>query len=71
MIKYLVAATLLLAVASQAGAQVATQGGTSSTVTLAGIGMVIYPADGQTPDQQRADEAACTVWAEAQTGLTM
>ena len=71
MIKYAVAAVLVLAVASQADAQVAAQGGTASTVTLAGIGMFIYPADGQTPEQQQADEAACTEWAESQTGLTL
>jgi hypothetical protein len=39
--------------------------------TLAQIGMIIYPAGGQTPEQQQADEAACTQWAEAQTGLTL
>jgi hypothetical protein len=71
MIKYLIAAILVLGAASQAGAQVATQGGTSSTVTLAGIGMYIYPANDQTPEQQQADEAACTDWAESQTGLTL
>jgi len=68
--KYLITVLLLLGAASQAGAQVATQGG-SSTVTLSGIGLVIYPAGGQTPDQQQADEAACTDWAEAQTGLSI
>ena len=39
--------------------------------TLAQIGMIIYPAKEQTPDQQKADEAACTQWAEAQTGLKL
>ena len=39
--------------------------------TLKQIGMIIYPAKAQTPDQQRADEAACTTWAETQTGLTL
>jgi hypothetical protein len=39
--------------------------------TLAQIGMLIYPAKEQTPDQQKADEAACTQWAEAQTGLKL
>jgi hypothetical protein len=68
--KYLITVLLLLGAASQAGAQVATQGG-SSTVTLSGIGLVIYPAGGQAPEQQQADEAACTDWAEAQTGLSI
>ena len=71
MSKYLLTVALVLAAVSQAGAQVAAQGGTSSTVTLAGIGMYVYPANDQTPEQQQADEAACTDWAEAQTGLTL
>ncbi len=33
------------------------------------MGLFIYPAKGQTPDQQRKDEAACHEWAEANTGL--
>lgn len=39
--------------------------------TLQSIGMVIYPSKGQTPEQQAADEAACTTWAENQTGLVL
>jgi hypothetical protein len=62
---------LVLAAAAPAGAQVAVQGGAGSTVTLAGIGMYVYPANEQTPEQQAGDEAACTDWAEAQTGLTI
>ena len=69
--KYVITAVLILGAVSQAGAQVAAQGGTSSTVTLAGIGMFVYPANNQTSEQQQADEAACTDWAEAQTGLTL
>lgn len=39
--------------------------------TLKSIGMIIYPAKGQTPEQQAADEAACVTWAENQTGLVL
>ena len=39
--------------------------------TLAQIGLIVYPAGGQSPEQQQADEAACTQWAEAQTGLKL
>jgi hypothetical protein len=39
--------------------------------TLKSIGMIIYPAKGQTPQQQAADEAACVTWAENQTGLVL
>jgi len=31
--------------------------------------MIVYPADGQSPEQQAKDEAACWDWAEAQTGI--
>jgi hypothetical protein len=39
--------------------------------TLAQIGMFVYPAKSQTPDQQKADEAECTKWAEGKTGLVL
>ena len=39
--------------------------------TLKSIGMIIYPAKGQSPSQQAADEAACTAWAETQTGMVL
>ncbi|HEX9166442.1 MAG TPA: glycine zipper domain-containing protein [Gemmatimonadales bacterium] len=43
----------------------------SAKPTLKSIGMIIYPAKGQAPDQQAADEAACITWAENQTGLVL
>ncbi len=39
--------------------------------SLKQIGMVIYPAKGQTPEQQAKDEEACTKWAQDQTGLVL
>jgi hypothetical protein len=39
--------------------------------TFAQIGMFIYPAKEQSPDQQKKDEAACYEWAETNTGLTL
>jgi hypothetical protein len=39
--------------------------------TLAQIGLFIYPAQGQPPEQQAKDESACFQWAETQTGLTL
>ena len=40
-------------------------------LTFAQIGLFIYPAKDQTPDQQKKDEDACYNWAEANTGLTL
>lgn len=37
--------------------------------SLAQLGLFVYPAKGQTPDQQKKDEAACGEWAQAQTGI--
>ncbi len=71
MLRYVLTAVLVLGAVSHAEAQVATQQAPASTVTLAGIGMFIYPANDQSPEQQQQDEAACTQWAEAQTGLTL
>ena len=35
------------------------------------LGLVIYPAQGHTPEQQALDEAACWEWTEAQTGIVL
>lgn len=59
----------LLAASDAAGQQAAPS--TAPPPTLAQIGMYIYPAKGQSPEQQTADEDACTHWAETQTGLTL
>jgi hypothetical protein len=67
-----IAAAVAMAVTSYAVAQVATTPEEAPPApTLAQIGMLIYPAGGQSPEQQQADEAACTQWAEAQTGLKL
>jgi hypothetical protein len=73
MFNALSAAALVIGVSSQAAAQVATapQQEEAPAPTLAQIGMIIYPAGGQSPEQQKADEDACTEWAEAQTGLRL
>jgi hypothetical protein len=33
------------------------------------LGLIIYPAKGQTPDQQSTDEQQCYAWAKTQTGI--
>ena len=66
--------TLTLALAAGSlSAQVATQTAPPAAAkpTLAQLGLFIYPAKGQTPEQQKADEDACYGWAESQTGMTM
>ena len=68
LIPFVVAAYAAAQVATTPSAAAPTQG---PAPTLTQIGMVIYPAKGQTPEQQTADEGACTQWAEAQTGLKL
>ena len=51
------------------GAQVATSSGQPGATDLKSLGMIIYAAKGQPADQQAKDEAACTEWAESQTGI--
>jgi len=62
---------LMILAAGSLGAQVATPAAPppAAKPTLAQMGLFIYPAKGQTPEQQKADEDACYQWAEAQTGL--
>jgi hypothetical protein len=64
-------ATVALTLAAPVAAQVATTEPAPPPPTLGQIGMFIYPAQNQSPEQQQADEAACTEWAEAQTGMTL
>lgn len=70
-----IAGAIALGMAGYAAAQVATtqpaQGPAQPPPTLGQIGMIIYPSKGQTPDQQKADEAACIQWSESQTGLKL
>jgi hypothetical protein len=72
MFKTMFLAVAAIAVASTAAAQVAAASGEQAPApTLAQIGMLIYPAQDQSPEQQQSDETACTQWAEAQTGLKL
>lgn len=47
----------------------------ASTITIAVVSVgsfaspIIYPAGGQTPQQQQQDEAECRVWAQQNTGI--
>ncbi len=59
----------VLSTATVAAAQVATAPQQAPTKSFSLVGLVVYPAQGQTPQQQALDEAACWDWAEAQTGI--
>ena len=59
----------IVSTAAPAAAQVATQEQSSLPPSFSGLGMIVYPAEGQSPQQQARDEAACWDWAEANTGI--
>jgi hypothetical protein len=42
---------------------------TVAVVSQAWSAQYVYPAKGQTPQQQKSDEAACDKWAVEQTGF--
>jgi len=75
MYERLAAIAAVLGLAAVAAAQVAAPATqptpTPRPLTLGEIGMFIYPAKGQSPEQQAADEQACIHWAESQTGLQL
>jgi hypothetical protein len=41
----------------------------ATMVSTAGAQQYVYPAKGQSPEQQKSDEAACHTWAVQQTGF--
>jgi hypothetical protein len=42
---------------------------TFAAISTAGAQQFVYPAKGQSPEQQKSDEAACNSWAVQQTGI--
>jgi hypothetical protein len=72
MCRYSLIAALIVGFVTPAVAQQAVPASQSSKPpTLADLGLYVYPAKGQSAEQQQADEQACTQWAESQTGLTL
>ena len=42
---------------------------TSQQTPSASLGLYVFPAKGQTADQQKQDEQACYTWAQEQSGI--
>jgi hypothetical protein len=57
-------ATVLLALAVPASAQAP-----ASKPLSTSLGMIVFPAKGQTPQQQSQDEGECYAWSKGQTGV--
>ena len=68
--RYVAALVLVVTAGSLVAQTVAPAPAPAAKPTLAQLGLFIYPAKGQAPDKQKADETACYQWAETQTGLT-
>lgn len=62
-----IAVAALLVSAAQAGAQAPAP--PSSKPVSTSLGMVVFPAKGQTPQQQAQDEGECYAWSKGQTGV--
>jgi hypothetical protein len=62
---------ILVSVSAAAAQQAVPASQSTKPPTLADVGLYVYPAKGQSSEQQQADEQACTQWAESQTGLTL
>ena len=57
--------------APEAAPPVTAEEAAAASATVGKVGLTVYPAKGQSPEQQAKDEAACTQWAETQTGVQL
>jgi hypothetical protein len=64
----LVTITVCLAVGSSVHAQTAPPPATSKPLSTS-LGLVVFPAKGQTPTKQSQDEGECYAWSKGQTGV--
>lgn len=65
----MIAATALLVVGAQVVAQAPATPAAASKPISTSLGMVVFPAKGQTPQQQAQDEGECYAWSKGQTGV--
>src|ERR1044072_1998348 len=60
--------TICLEVCSSLQAQTAPPPATAKPLSTS-LGMVVFPAKGQTPQKQSQDEGECYAWSKGQTGV--
>ena len=65
----IIAAMALLVVGVQAVAQAPATPAPASKPISTSLGMVVFPAKGQTPEKQAQDEGECYAWSKGQTGV--
>ena len=65
----LATATVLFAFCAQAVAQAPAAAPPASKPISTSLGMVVFPAKGQTAQQQAQDEGECYAWSKGQTGV--
>lgn len=68
-IRKISAVAAVLALGAQAVAQAPAPAPAASKPLSTSLGMVVFPAKGQTPQQQAQDEGECYAWAKGQTGV--
>lgn len=64
-----VAAAILLVYGAQAVAQTPATPPPASRPLSTSLGLVVFPAQGQTPQKQSQDEGECYAWSRGQTGV--
>jgi uncharacterized protein YcfJ len=65
----IIVSTALLIVGVQAVAQAPATPAPASKPISTSLGMVVFPAKGQMPQQQAQDEGECYAWSKGQTGV--
>jgi YMGG-like Gly-zipper len=65
----LVTMTLCLAVCSSVHAQTPAPAAPAAKPLSTSLGVVVFPAKGQTPQKQSQDEGECYAWSKGQTGV--
>ncbi len=65
----IITATALVIVGVQAVAQAPATPPPASKPISTSLGMVVFPAKGQTPQKQSQDEGECYAWSKGQTGV--
>ncbi len=65
----IIASTALLIVGVQAMAQAPATPAPASKPISTSLGMVVFPAKGQSPQQQAQEEGECYAWSKGQTGV--
>ena len=69
MSSYMKSATIIVCVAIGSSAHAQTSAPTNSKPLSTSLGVMVFPAKGQTPEKQSQDEGECYAWSKGQSGV--